>query len=58
MQKNRAIQQGNHGIAVLYKMGKPCHLLIFLVPVDKSVELKTQEKLENHSNLRQEVNTI
>ena len=43
---------------MLYKNGKKCHLVDITVPGDKRIELKEQEKIDNYTELRQEVKKI
>ena len=43
---------------VLYKNERKCHLIGITVPGDKRIELKEQEKIDNYTELRQEVKKI
>ena len=40
---------------MLYKTERKSHLIDIAVPVDKRIELKEQEKIDNYSELSQEV---
>ena len=43
---------------MLYKNERKCYLIDIAVPGDKRIELKEQEKIDNYSELRQEVKKI
>ena len=43
---------------MLYKTERKCHLIDIAVPREKRIELKEQEKIDNYSELRQEVKKI
>ena len=43
---------------LLYKNERKCHLIGITVPGDKRIELKGQEKIDNYTELRQEVKKI
>ena len=43
---------------MLYKTERKCHLIDITVPGDKRIELKEQEKIDNYTELRQEVKKI
>ena len=43
---------------MLYKTERKCHFIDFAVPRDKRIELKEQENVDNHSELRREVKKI
>ena len=45
-------------IVMLHKNERKCHLIDIAVPGDKRIELKEQEKIDNYSELRQEVKKI
>ena len=43
---------------MLYKTERKCHFIDIAVPRDKRIELKEQENVDNHSELRREVKKI
>ena len=43
---------------MLYKTERKCHFIDIAVPKDKRIELKEQENVDNHSELRREVKKI
>ena len=43
---------------MLYKTERKCHFIDIAVPRDKRIELKEQENVGNHSELRREVKKI
>ena len=43
---------------MLYKTERKCHFIDLAVPRDKRIELKEQENVDNHSELRREVKKI
>ena len=58
IQTDHVIQHRNPDIVVLYKNERKCHLIDMVVPGDKRIELKEQEKIDNYTELRQEVKKI
>ena len=58
IQTDHVIQHRNPEIVVLYKNERKCHLIDVVVPGDKRIELKEQEKIDNYTKLRQEVKKI
>ena len=52
---DHVIQNRRPDIVVLYKTERKSHLIDIAVPVDKRIELKEQEKIDNYSELSQEV---
>ena len=55
IQTDHVIQYRSPDIVVLYKTKRKCHLIDIAVPRDKKIELKEQEKVDNYSELREEV---
>ena len=43
---------------MLYKNERKCHLIVIALPGDKRIELKEQEKIDNYTELRQEVKKV
>ena len=43
---------------MLYKNERKCHLIDIALPEDKRIELKEQEKIDNYTELRQEVKKV
>ena len=58
IQKDHVIPHRRPDIVGLYKNERKCHLIDTAQPGDKRVELKEQEKIDNYSELRQEVKKI
>ena len=58
IQTDHVIKHRRYDIVVLYKTERKCHLIDIAVPGDKRIELKEQEKIDNYSELRQEVKKI
>ena len=58
IQTDLVIQHRRPDIVVLYKTERKCHLINIVVPGDKMIELKEQEKIEIYSELRWEVKKI
>ena len=58
IQTDHVIQHGRADIVVLYKTERKCHFIDIAVPGDKRIEFKEQEKIDNYSELRQEVKKI
>ena len=55
IQTDHVIQHRRPDIVELYKNERKCHLIDIAVPGDKRIELKEWEKIDNHTELRQEV---
>ena len=55
IQTDHAIQYRSPDITVLYKTNRESHLINIVVPGDKRIVLKEQEKVDNYSELRREV---
>ena len=58
IQIDHVIQHRRPDIVVLYKTERKCHLIHIAVLGDKMIELKEQRKINNYSELRQEVKKI
>ena len=58
IQRDHVIQHRRPDIVVLYKNERKCHLIDIAVPEDKRTDLKEQEKIDNYTELRQEVKKI
>ena len=58
IQTDHVIQHRRPDIVVLYKNERKCHLINIAVPGGKRIELKEQEKIDNYTELRQEVKKI
>ena len=58
MQTDHVTQHRRPDIVVLCKNERKCHLINIAVPGGKKIELKEQEKIDNYTELRQEVKKI
>ena len=58
MQTDHVTQHRRPDIVVLCKNERKCHLINIAVPGGKRIELKEQEKIDNYTELRQEVKKI
>ena len=58
IQTDHVIQQKRSDIVVMHKTERKCHLIDIAVTGDKRIELKEQEKIDNHNELKREVKKI
>ena len=58
IQTDLVIQHGRPDIVVLYKAERKCDLTDIAVPGEERIELKEEQKVDSHSELRREVKKI
>ena len=58
IQTDHVIQQKRSDIVVMHKTERKCHLTDIAVTGDKRIELKEQEKIDNHNELKREEKKI